>query len=185
MRIRLNFTFAGVGSTLPAASTARTSMVCLPTFTFTLYGEVQTLNAPLSKRHSKRGVPLSSHGNFTLTRACVVFLAGFLVIVVSGAVVSTVKLRAAGVASRLVAASLARTENVCAPSGRVLVVNGLLQAANAAASTLHSKVAPASLENPNVGVGSAVGPLGPESIRVSAGVVSPTRRRPCHARPSR
>ena len=43
---------------------------------------------------------------------------GPLVIEVSGAVVSTVHVRVAGVASTLPAASLARTENVCDPSAR-------------------------------------------------------------------
>ena len=41
-------------------------------------------------------------------------------IVVSGATVSTVKVRVAGVASTLPAASLARTSNVCAPCARLV-----------------------------------------------------------------
>ena len=40
------------------------------------------------------------------------------VIVVSGAVVSTVNVRVAGVASTLPAASIARTANVCSPAAR-------------------------------------------------------------------
>ena len=43
---------------------------------------------------------------------------GPAVIEVSGAVVSTVHVRVAGVASTSVAPSLARTENVCDPSAR-------------------------------------------------------------------
>ncbi len=45
---------------------------------------------------------------------------GPLVMVVSGGMVSIVKLRVAGVASVFPAASIARTENVCAPSARPL-----------------------------------------------------------------
>ena len=64
--------------------------------------------------------------------------------VVSGAVVSTVKVRVSGVGSLLPAASTARTENVCSPSGNATAC-GDVQAANSPASTLHSNVAPASL----------------------------------------
>ena len=52
--------------------------------------------------------------------AVVVLIApvGPVLIVVSGAAVSTVNVRVAGVASTLPAASRARTSNVCAPSAR-------------------------------------------------------------------
>jgi hypothetical protein len=43
---------AGVGSTLPAASRARTAKVCGPSGTLGAYGEVQALNAPPSIAHS-------------------------------------------------------------------------------------------------------------------------------------
>ena len=57
---------------------------------------------------------------------------GPLVIVVSGgvvstgSVVSTVKVRLAGVASVLPAASVARTSKVCEPSASAVVVNGVV-----------------------------------------------------------
>ena len=82
---------------------------------------------------------------------------------VSGAVESTTKVRVAGVASRLLAASTARTENVCWPSGRA-TGNGDVHAANSPASTLHSNVAVASAENTNGGP--------PASSVVSGAVVS-------------
>ena len=86
---------------------------------------------------------------------------GPAVIVVSGGVVSTVNDRLAGDASVLPAASVARTSNVCAPSARAAVVNADQQDANAAASTRHWKVEPASVEvKENVGVLSLVGPDG-------------------------
>ena len=76
----------------------------------------------------------------------------------------------------LPAASLARTSNVCAPSLSVAVVNGVLQDANAPASTLHSNVEPASVElKPNVGVLSlVVEPFaGPLVIEVSGAACRP------------
>ena len=91
---------------------------------------------------------------------------------------TTLKLRVAGDASVLARASVARTENVCAPSGSTAVVwvaPGPEHGPNAAPSTLHAKVAPASGElNPNVGVvSSVVAPVaGPDVIEVSGAVVS-------------
>ena len=93
------------------------------------------------------------------------------VIVVSGAAVSTVNERVAGVASTLPAWSVARTEKVWAPwasAGGVWAAPGPLQAAKAPESMLHWKVEFASLEEkPKVGVESLVGPLAPEEIVVS------------------
>jgi hypothetical protein len=81
--------------------------------------------------------------------------------------VSTVKLREAGVASTFPAGSVARTSNVCAPSASAAVVWAEVQEAHAPASTRHSNVEPAWLEeNVNVGVESFVGPDGPLSIVV-------------------
>ena len=103
---------------------------------------------------------------------------GPLSIVVSGAAVSTVKLRDAGVASTLPAVSVARTSNVCAPSASDAVVCGELQEAHAPASTRHSNVEPAWLdENANVGVASFVGPDGPLSIVVCGAAVSTVKLR--------
>ena len=66
---------------------------------------------------------------------------GAVVIIVSGVTVSSVNLATAGLASRLPAASLARTLKVWAPSARPLKVRGDAQAAKAAESRLHSSAA--------------------------------------------
>ena len=69
--------------------------------------------------------------------------------------------------------SLARTAKVWLPSGSEAVVFGELQGLKLPPSILHSKLEPASLaENSKVGVGSLVGPVGPESIVVSGAVLS-------------
>jgi hypothetical protein len=95
------------------------------------------------------------------------------VIVVVGATVSTVNVRVAGEGSVFPAASVARTETVCEPSLSDGVVHGLVHVTHAPLSTRHWKVEPLSLElNPNAGVGSLVGPLGPEVMVVCGGVVS-------------
>ena len=79
------------------------------------------------------------------------------VIVVSGPVVSTVKLRCAGEGSVLLAWSVAWTAKVCGPSESVPVVNGVVQEVNGAPSTEHSKVTLfSSASNSKVGVLSAV-----------------------------
>src|SRR3954471_1514712 len=82
------------------------------------------------------------------------------------------KLRVAGVASVLPTASLARTPKVCGPSARTGGVNGEPQGEKPSSSIWHSKLAPVSLEKAKVGVGSLVGPAGPESIEVSGELVS-------------
>jgi hypothetical protein len=81
------------------------------------------------------------------TEALVLVVAalGAEVIVVVGAVVSTVSERVAGLASVLPAASVARTATVWAPSLNAAVVHGLLHAAQAPLSTRQANV-PASLE---------------------------------------
>jgi hypothetical protein len=97
------------------------------------------------------------------------------VIVVSGAVVSIVNVRVAGVASTLPAASRARTENVCVPSASVPSVTGDVQAAKAAPSREHSNVVPASLVKVNVGgvPASVVSGAAVSSVKVRvAGVAS-------------
>jgi hypothetical protein len=98
---------------------------------------------------------------------------GAEVIVVRGGVVSIVKARVAGVASRLPAGSVARTLTVWLPAASAAVVHGLAQVAHEALSTRHAKVEPAwSALNEKVGVVSSVGPLGPAVIAVSGAVVS-------------
>ncbi len=94
-------------------------------------------------------------------------------IVVFGACVSTLNERVAGEASVLPAASVARTDALCAPSLRAGVVQGLVQLAHAPVSTRHRNVEPASVAvKANVGVASLVAEFGPEPIVVSGAVVS-------------
>jgi hypothetical protein len=90
-----------------------------------------------------------------------------------GAVVSTVNVTVAGDASKLPAASVARTSNVCAPSLSGGDVKGVGHGAKPWASNWHANVAfGSSDENVNVGVGLLVGLDGPESIVVSGAVMS-------------
>src|SRR4051794_40113942 len=73
----------------------------------------------------------------------------------------------------LPAASIARTENVCAPSATPVSVFGGPHAVQAPASSRHWNVAPGSLElKPKTAVEDAVAPDGPLSIVVLGGVVS-------------
>ena len=77
-------------------------------------GVVQTVNVPPSTRHSNvEGV--SPDVNAHVGVVSLVAPLGPPVIVVSGATVSTVHVRVAGVASTLPTASRARTWNVCEP----------------------------------------------------------------------
>ena len=151
---------AGLASVLPAASVARTSNVCGPSASAAVvWGEVQVVKASSSMRQSK--LAPGSEENSNVGVASRVRPLGPVSIVVCGALVSTVIVRLAGVASVLPAASVARTSNVCVPSASAAVVCGELQALKAALSTRHSKLAPGSEENSNVGVasrGQAVGP---------------------------
>ena len=104
--------------------------------------------------------------------------AGPAVIVVSGAVASTIQVRVAGEASGLPAPSIACTVKVCWPSGTSVRVRGLVQAANAALSSLHWNVDPSS-EEVKLKEGSlslVVEPgAGPAVIVVSGAVVSTGR----------
>jgi hypothetical protein len=98
---------------------------------------------------------------------------GESVIVVSGAMVSTLHACVAGVGSVLPVASIALTSKVWEPSSSGPNVSPLVQAANGAPSTEHSKVAVLSGdENVNVGVGSLDGLVGVVSITVSGARVS-------------
>ncbi len=116
----VNVRVAGVGSTLPAASVARTENVYV------------RRPAPAERpRRRARGVR-AGRGAGTVELALErrrlaaenvndgavspVVPVGPVLIVVSGAAVSTVNVRVAGVGSMLPAVSVARTENVCAPS---------------------------------------------------------------------
>jgi hypothetical protein len=98
---------------------------------------------------------------------------GPLEIAVSGAIVSTVQLRVAGVGSALPTASAARTEKVCGPSARPEYDFGDVHAAHAPASSLHSKPAPDSGdENANDAELDATVPAGPLESEVSGATVS-------------
>src|SRR5918996_2667883 len=132
---------------------------------------MQAAKAAPSREHSKVE-PDSLELKWKEALVLVVVAGGAIVIVVCGAAVSTVIARLAGLVSVLPAASVARTSNVCAPSDNAPVVCGEVQAAKAPASTRHWKLAPASLENPNVGVESLVRPVGPEVIVAGGATVS-------------
>src|SRR4051812_25860799 len=93
--------------------------------------------------------------------------------VVSGAVVSTVNERVAGVGSALRLPSIACTARVWGPSGSGAVVSGEVQGASATPSMLHWKVEGCSDESKvKVGVLSVMGPLGPERKLVLGGAQS-------------
>src|ERR1043166_1926646 len=100
---------AGVGSTRPEVSRARTAKLCAPSPRVNARGEVQAANAAPSSEHCSVAVG-SGEWNANVTSAAVVEpAAGPEVITVSGAVESTVQLSIAGVGSALPAASTART----------------------------------------------------------------------------
>ena len=161
---------AGVASTLPASSVARTWNVCAPPASAgEVIGEAQGANAPPSMLHWNVEVSFAEKRNSGVESF--VCAGGPRSIVVCGAAVSTVSARLAGVGSALPASSLARTWNVCAPSSSTAVVCGDAQAVNAPASTAHSKVAPGSLVNSKVGVESFVSP-GPVEMEVSGAAES-------------
>ena len=103
---------AGVGSRLPAASSARTSNMCAasvrPAYDA---GLEQSAKAPPSRRHSNPG-PASEAVNEKLALVELAAAGGEDVIDVSAAVVSIVKMNEAGLASTLPATSVARTSKV-------------------------------------------------------------------------
>jgi hypothetical protein len=111
---------AGVPSTFPAPSVARTSKACVPsTSAEYVLGDVHAAKAPASTRHSNVD-PVSVDVNSNVAVVEVTEPDGPLVIVVSGGVVSaggeTVHVREAGVESVFPAASFARTSKVCEPA---------------------------------------------------------------------
>ncbi len=102
---------------------------------------------------------------------------GPVLIVVSGATVSTVNVRVAGVASTLPAVSVARTENVYEPFGRRRVrlrrrARGV-RARRRPACPACTRTSPASVDvNVNDGAVAFVVPVGPPVIVVSGATVS-------------
>ena len=170
----VNDRVAGVGSVLPAESVARTENVYVPSASVPrLRGDEHAWNDPVaapgpSRRHSNVE-PDSVEENVNDGALFADVPAGPVLIVVSGAVVSTVNVRVAGVGSTLPAASIARTENVCVPSASVPEECGDVQRANDPSppgpSSLHSNVEPDSDD-----VNENGGP--PAANVVSGGVVS-------------
>jgi hypothetical protein len=113
---------AGVESTLPLASIARTRSWCTPTDTsFSVSGETHKLNDPPSTEHWNVE-PASLEENVNVAFGLAVSAFGPVSIVVFGAVVSggawIVQLQLATVPSVLPAPSVARTEKVCGPTAR-------------------------------------------------------------------
>src|SRR6185436_6287253 len=144
--------------------------VCAPSLSAAVVNGVEhAANAAASTRHSN--VPVSVEENPNVGVLSPVAPAGPVSIVVFGAVRSITIVCVAGVASVLPAASVARTLTVCEPAARAVVVNGVVQLANAPLSTWHSNVEPPSEElKPIVGVVSLVG-LGAGAVIVVFGAV--------------
>ena len=96
--------------------------------------------------------------------------------VVSGAVVSTVQVRLAGVGSVLPAGSVARTVNVWEPSANPVYVLGEVQAVSDPPSSVQPNVEPVWLAlKANVAVSEVAVPVGPASMVVSGAVLSTVR----------
>ena len=162
---------AGEASTFVAGSVARTSNVCAPSARANVAGELHAANAAPSTRHSNVE-PASVAVNANVGVVVFVGPTGPLVIAVSGAIVSTVKVVLAGSGSTLPKSSIAWTANVCVPSLRTSVANGDAHGENDAVSVRHSNAAPGSEVNANVGVATFVGSLGPLVSIVSGGITS-------------
>ena len=162
---------AGVASTLPAGSVARTENVCEPSVSaVSRSGVVHAVHAPVSTMHSNvepSSVAVKSNSTFTELST----VGGFLVIVVSGGVRSTVHDAVAGVRSTLPARSVAATENVCAPSATG-ISNGDVHGCAVAPSIAHANVELSSVEvNSKCAVALLVSAGGCAVIVVSGAVV--------------
>jgi hypothetical protein len=179
----VNDAVAGDASGVPRLSVARTENVYDPSASeLYAFGDVHAAYVPVVEPG-----PSSLHWNVdpglvepNPNDGDALFVApvGPLVIEVSGAEVSTVNARVAGVASTLPAPSAARTENAYEPSASGPTIRGEVQltyvpVAPPGPSSLHSNAEPGSeLENPNDGDAWFVVPDGPESIVVSGAAVS-------------
>ena len=111
MKVRV----AGVASVLPTASVARKETVCEPLArSANVFGLPQVVKAALSSLHSSLLVSPAVPWKAKVADLVRIVepAAGPESIVVSGAVVSTLNVRVAGVASMLPAASIARKETV-------------------------------------------------------------------------
>ena len=139
-------------------------------------GDVHGANASVPRRHSN--VPGSDAVNVNCGVVTLIVPVGPDSIVVSGAAVSIVNIREAGVGSTLPAASVARTVNACVPSASVPRFRGDEHGWNVPVSSRHSNVDPDSLaENVNTGALLLVVPVGPVLIVVSGAVVSTVKVR--------
>ncbi len=130
-RLRLRFARFGATQRVPT----RLPAVDLAIVIFTLAA---------SERAKRKRVPIGVRRRPTRRTAKRLLVSDSLA--TDAARVSTVKVPKAGVASRLPAASRARTSKVCRPSASAAPVKGEVQGANACASMWHSNVAPASDE---------------------------------------
>src|SRR2546426_8186346 len=111
---------AGVGSVLPAGSVARTWKVWLPELSaMYVFGLVHEAKGEPSRVHSNV-LPASVEVNVNSPTWLLDSAGGFVVIVVSGAVVSMVQVKLAGVGSTLPAGSIARTWKVWLPAASAL-----------------------------------------------------------------
>lgn len=109
---------AGVGSATPPGDTARTRNVRMPSASPAyVAGDAQRANAEPSSEHWNVD-PGSSLENVNAADVDDVGPAGPESMLVSGAPVSTVHVRCAGVGSALPSGSVAVTRNVCVPSSR-------------------------------------------------------------------
>ena len=166
-------TLAGLASTFPAASIARTSNVCEPSLNpVSVIVLVQAEKPPPSTWHSNV-TPFSGELNAIVALSDPSTAFGPLSITVSGATVSTAQVTLAGLASTFPAASIARTSNVCEPSLNPVSVIVLVQAEKPPPSTWHSNVTPPSGElNAIVALSDPSTALGPLLITVSGATVS-------------
>src|SRR5918992_4053978 len=167
---------------------ARTWKVWPPTARpLKLWGDVQDENGAPSSEHSKVE-PSSLDENAKLALVTCVIAGGVALIVVCGAVVSTiVQIQAAGVGSTLPEASTARASNVCRPAPRFENMTGSphsLQALSLSLSRRHSNsrctTSPSITSvlsvpvRPKRAVPVLLGSSGPLVISVFGGVVSST-----------
>jgi hypothetical protein len=133
---------------------------------------VQAVNAALSSEHLNVAPVGSVEVKLKLALVAFVGFAGFDVIIVSGAVVSTVQVKLAGLASVLPAASVAATWKVWDPCTRPVYACGLVHAALLPSSE-QLNVEPAFVEvNWKLALVTFVGFAGFDVIIVSGAVVS-------------
>jgi hypothetical protein len=169
----VNARLATEASTLPAASVARTSKVRAPSASAAgVYGDVHAVKDAASMRHWNVALA-SGEEKLKVGVLSAVGPTGPAVMVVSGGIVSTVKLRLDAVWSMIPTWSIALTSKVCGPSLSTPVVSGDVHDVNAAVSTRQANVETDSDDvKLKVGVASVVSPAGPTVIVVSGGVRS-------------